>query len=108
MVSDASVRSARHNPLKTLFSVLDNDHDIHVLALATKRLPESQWSAKVASIQQSISEIQPDIAILGGVKPHRIPEMKSLSGHYIYSKSGIEHWDLKLSPMIASQSSFVE
>ncbi|WP_417532248.1 hypothetical protein [Marinobacter lipolyticus] len=46
-------------------SVLGKEHEIHVLALDTKRLPKSQWPEKVASIQQSVSEIQPDIAILG-------------------------------------------
>ena len=46
-------------------SVLGDDHDIHVLALDTKRLPKSEWPQKVASLQQSITDIQPDIAILG-------------------------------------------
>ena len=48
-------------------SVLGDDHDIHVLALDTKRLPKSEWPQKVASLQQSITEIEPDIAILGAV-----------------------------------------
>jgi len=46
-------------------SVLGKEYEIHVLALDTKRLPKSQWPEKVARIQQSVSEIQPDIAILG-------------------------------------------
>ncbi len=34
--------------------------------------------------------------------------MRSLSGHYVYSQSGMKHWNLELSPLIASQSNFVE
>jgi len=42
------------------------------------------------------------------MRPDQIPQLKSLSGHYVYSASGLEHWNLDLSPMIASQANFVE
>lgn len=46
-------------------SVLGKDHDIHVLALDTKRLPKSQWPAKATELTEAISRIKPDVAIVG-------------------------------------------
>lgn len=62
----------------------------------------------ISAHQEGITAARLANLVLNGVKPDRIPELKSLSGHYVYSESGMEKWNLKLSPMIASQSTFVE
>lgn len=62
----------------------------------------------ISAHQEGLTAARLTSLILNGVKPERIPQMKSLSGHYVYSKSGMEHWNLKLSSLIASQSNFVD
>lgn len=62
----------------------------------------------VSAYQEGLTGARLASLILNGIKPDRVPQIKSLSGHYVYSKSGMEHWNIKLSPLIASQSSFVE
>jgi len=62
----------------------------------------------ISAHQEGITAARLASLILNGVKPDRIPKMNSLSGHYVYSQSGMDHWNLELSPMIASQSLFVE
>lgn len=62
----------------------------------------------ISAHQEGITAARLASMILSGVKPNRIPKMKSLSGHYVYSESGMKHWNLELSPMIASQSNFLE
>lgn len=62
----------------------------------------------ISGYQEGLAAARLASLILNGVKPDRIQQMKSFSGHYVYSKTGIEHWNLKLSPLIASQASFVE
>ena len=46
--------------------------------------------------------------ILSGIPPDRIPKLKSLSGQFVYSKSGLSHWNLTLSALTASQVEFVD
>lgn len=62
----------------------------------------------VSAHQEGLTAARLASLILNGVTPDHIPQLKSLSGHYVYSKSGMEHWNLELSSLIASQSSFVE
>lgn len=62
----------------------------------------------ISAHQEGLTAARLASLILNGMKPAQIPEMKSLSGHYVYSRSGMEHWNLKLSSLIASQSNFVE
>lgn len=62
----------------------------------------------VSAYQEGVTAARLASLILNGVAPDRIPQIKSLSGHYVYSRSGLEHWSLTLSPLIASQSTFVE
>lgn len=62
----------------------------------------------ISAHQEGLTASRLASLILNGVKPNRIPKMNSLSGHYVYSDSGMKHWNLKLSPMIASQAKFVE
>ncbi|MDL0433482.1 ABC transporter substrate binding protein [Marinobacter sp. TBZ242] len=62
----------------------------------------------ISAHQEGITAARLASLVLNGVKPDRIPQLKSLSGHYVYSESGMKEWNLKLSPMIASQSTFVE
>lgn len=62
----------------------------------------------ISAHQEGITAARLASLVLNGVKPNRIPQLKSLSGHYVYSESGMKAWNLKLSPMIASQSTFVE
>jgi ABC-type uncharacterized transport system substrate-binding protein len=62
----------------------------------------------VSAYQEGLTGARLASLILNGVKPDRVPQIKSLSGHYVYSRSGMKHWNIKLSPLIASQSSFVE
>lgn len=62
----------------------------------------------VSAHQEGITAARLASLILSGVAPDRIPQMRSLSGHYVYSRSGMAHWNLELSSLISSQSSFVE
>lgn len=62
----------------------------------------------ISAHQEGLTAARLASLILTGVKPDRIPQLKSLSGHYVYSQSGLDHWDLSLSPLIASQANFVE
>ncbi|MBQ0747251.1 MAG: hypothetical protein KBT82_01780 [Marinobacter sp.] len=62
----------------------------------------------ISAHQEGITGARLASLILNGIKPDRIPQIKSLSGHYVYSKSGMEHWNIKLSPLIASQANFIE
>lgn len=62
----------------------------------------------VSAYQEGLTAARLASLILNGVRPDRIPQIKSLSGHYVYSKSGMKHWNLKLSSLISSQSSFVD
>ncbi len=62
----------------------------------------------VSAHQEGLTAARLASLILGGVSPDKIPQMKSLSGHYVYSESGLQHWNLELSPLIASQANFVE
>ncbi len=62
----------------------------------------------ISASQEGITGARLASLILNGVDPERVPQIKSLSGHYVYSKSGMEHWNIKLSPLIASQANFIE
>ncbi|QSP93917.1 hypothetical protein LPB19_12005 [Marinobacter salinisoli] len=62
----------------------------------------------VSAHQEGLTAARLASLVLNGIAPGRIPQLKSLSGHYVYSQSGLQHWDLTLSPMIASQAKFVE
>ncbi len=62
----------------------------------------------ISAHQEGLTAARLASLILNGVKPDRIPQLKSLSGHYVYSKSGLEHWNLNLSALTASQAYFVE
>ncbi|MGO1749648.1 MAG: ABC transporter substrate-binding protein [Marinobacter sp.] len=62
----------------------------------------------VSAYQEGLTGARLASLILNGIAPDRVPQIKSLSGHYVYSKSGMEHWNIKLSPLIASQSNFVD
>jgi len=62
----------------------------------------------ISAHQEGLTAARLASLILNGVKPDRIPHLKSLSGHYVYSESGLAHWNLELSPLIASQANFVE
>ncbi len=62
----------------------------------------------VSAHQEGLTAARLASLILGGVSPDKIPQMKSLSGHYVYSESGLQHWNLELSPLIASQANFVD
>lgn len=62
----------------------------------------------ISAQQEGLTAARLASLILNGVKPDRIPHLKSLSGHYVYSESGLAHWNLELSPLIASQANFVE
>ncbi|WP_166256475.1 ABC transporter substrate-binding protein [Marinobacter salicampi] len=62
----------------------------------------------ISAYQEGVTAARLAYLILNGVKPSHIPQIKSLSGHYVYSSSGMKHWGLKLSPLIASQSVFVD
>lgn len=61
----------------------------------------------ISAHQEGLTAARLASMILNGVKPNRLPKINSLSGHYVYSRSGLDHWNLKLSPMVASQSTFV-
>ncbi|MBU2955953.1 ABC transporter substrate-binding protein [Marinobacter sp. F3R08] len=61
----------------------------------------------ISAHQEGLTAARLASLILNGVKPDRIPHLKSLSGHYVYSESGLAHWNLHLSPLIASQANFV-
>jgi ABC-type uncharacterized transport system substrate-binding protein len=62
----------------------------------------------VSAHQEGITAARLASLVLNGVRPDQVPQIKSLSGQYVYSKSGLTHWNLKLSPLIASQSIYVE
>lgn len=62
----------------------------------------------VSAHQEGLTAARLASLILSGVAPDRIPQIRSLSGHFVYSKSGMAHWNLELSSLIASQSNFVE
>lgn len=62
----------------------------------------------VSARQEGITAARLASLILNGVRPDQVPQMKSLSGQYVYSKSGLEHWGIHLSPLIASQSVYVK
>lgn len=62
----------------------------------------------VSAHQEGVTAARLASMILKGIKPERIPQMKSLSGQFVYSTSGMAHWNLKLSSLIASQTQFVE
>lgn len=62
----------------------------------------------ISAHQEGLTAARLASLILNGVKPSQIPKLKSLSGHYVYSESGLKHWNLELSPLIASQANFVE
>ncbi|MDO6442271.1 MULTISPECIES: ABC transporter substrate-binding protein [unclassified Marinobacter] len=62
----------------------------------------------VSAYQEGVTGARLASLILNGLKPHQIPQIKSISGHYVYSRSGMQHWNVALSPLIASQSSFVD
>lgn len=62
----------------------------------------------ISAHQEGLTAARLASLILSGVKPDRIPRLKSLSGHYVYSDSGMKHWNLNLSPMIASQANFID
>ena len=46
--------------------------------------------------------------ILNGIPPHSLSRLQSLSGEYVYSRSGMERWGLTLSTLEASQTHFME
>lgn len=62
----------------------------------------------VSARQEGITASRLAALILNGVRPDQVPQIKSLSGQYVYSESGLKHWNLTLSPLIASQSVFVK
>lgn len=62
----------------------------------------------ISAYQEGLTAARLASLILNDVKPDQIPHLKSLSGHYVYSKSELARWGLKLSPMISSQANFVE
>ncbi len=62
----------------------------------------------VSAYQEGATASRLAAMILGGVKPSRIPKMQSLSGTYVYSASGMEHWGIELSTLTASQAMFVD
>ncbi|WP_148863743.1 ABC transporter substrate-binding protein [Marinobacter fonticola] len=62
----------------------------------------------ISARQEGLTAARLASIILNGVEPQSIPQLQSLSGHYVYSESGLKHWNLELSPMIASQAYFVE
>jgi len=62
----------------------------------------------ISAHQEGLTAARMASLILSGIKPDRISRLQSLSGHYVYSRSGLWHWDLELSPMITSQANFVE
>mgnify|MGYP000032402855 CR=1 FL=1 len=62
----------------------------------------------ISAHQEGLTAARLASLILNGMRPDQIPQLRSLSGHYVYSTSGLEHWNLDLSPMIASQANFVE
>lgn len=62
----------------------------------------------ISAHQEGLTAARLASLILKDVKPDRIPHLKSLSGHYVYSESGLKHWHLELSPLIASKANFVD
>jgi len=62
----------------------------------------------VSAYQEGLTGARLASLVLNGVRPDRVPQVKSLSGHYVYSKSGMKHWNISLSSLISSQSSFVD
>lgn len=62
----------------------------------------------ISAHQEGLTAARLASLILNGVRPDQIPQLKSLSGHYVYSESGLKHWNLDLSPLIASQANFVD
>lgn len=62
----------------------------------------------ISAYQEGLTASRLASLILKGVKPSGVPKLNSLSGHYVYSQSGMKYWNLKLSPMIASQAAFLE
>lgn len=62
----------------------------------------------ISAHQEGLTAARLASLILNGVRPDQIPHLKSLSGHYVYSESGLKHWNLELSPLIASQANFVD
>lgn len=62
----------------------------------------------VSAYHEGTSAARLTSMILGGIHPSRIPQLKSLSGQFVYSKSGLEHWNLTLSALTASQVEFVD
>lgn len=61
----------------------------------------------VSAHQEGLTAARLASLIMNGVQPDKIPQLKSLSGHFVYSDSGLKHWNLELSPLIASQAKFV-
>lgn len=62
----------------------------------------------VSARQEGITASRLASFVLNGMRPDQVPRIQSVSGHYIYSESGLQHWNLNLSPLIASQSVYVE
>ncbi len=62
----------------------------------------------ISAYQEGLTAARLANLILNGVSPGQIPQLKSLSGHYVYSRSGLDHWNLDLSVLIASQATFFE
>lgn len=62
----------------------------------------------ISAYQEGLTGARLASLILNGIQPDRIPQIKSLSGHYVYSKSGMAHWNIELSPLVASQANFIE
>ncbi|MBC7184148.1 MAG: hypothetical protein H5U30_11340, partial [Marinobacter sp.] len=98
VIPNELLREAFHRAQLPLFSFWDifvgEEQSIGGFTISAQQ--EGLTAARLASL------------ILNGVKPDRIPHLKSLSGHYVYSESGLAHWNLELSPLIASQANFVE
>ncbi|WP_430461163.1 ABC transporter substrate-binding protein [Thalassolituus sp. LLYu03] len=62
----------------------------------------------VSAYQEGVTASRLALMILNGTPVSSIEPMKSLSGHFVYSRKAMEHWHIRLSSLTASQTAFIE
>lgn len=62
----------------------------------------------VSAYQEGVTASRLALMILNGTPVSSLKPLKSLSGHFVYSRKGMEHWNIHLSSLTASQTAFIE
>ena len=62
----------------------------------------------VSAYPEGVTASRLAMMILNGTPISSIKPLNSLSGHYVYSRKGMQHWNIHLSSLTASQTTFIE